>query len=315
MNISIEPGTYIVAVSGGVDSLVLLDLLVKQSPVTSRQSPARATGDKQLKTSDYVRLIVAHYDHGIRHDSHLDRELVQQVARQHGLPFVYDEGNLGDASEADARKARYDFLHRVRTAAGAGAIITAHHQDDLLETAILNLLRGTGRRGLTSLGSTDIIRRPLLAIPKQKLIDHAKSRGIKWHEDATNADTRYRRNHVRHQLLTKFSPGHKQKLLAIINELERTNREIDQHLANHLHLQPALDKLDRHEFIMLPHNLAREVMMAWLRRHDVRDITTQTLERLVTAAKTFQPGRQADVDRQKILLVKHKVLALSPRDR
>lgn len=294
MDIDLEPGTYVVAVSGGVDSMVLLDIL-------------HGLND--------INLVIAHYDHGIRHDSDLDRKLVQETAIRHRLPFVYDEGNLGDVSEATARKARYDFLYRVRQAAGARAIITAHHQDDLLETAVLNLLRGTGRKGLTSLGSTDIIKRPLLEIPKKHLIEHARKKGIKWREDSTNTDTRYRRNHVRSNVLSKFSEADRDQLLTIIKSLQVTNQQIDRHITNHLYVQPALDRLDRHQFIMLPHAVAREVMLAWLRRHQVEDISSRTLERLVTASKTFSIGQETDVDKHHKLKVKHKLLALMTTDR
>ena len=146
MKLELEPGVYVVAVSGGVDSMVLLDLLRRQ---------------KDLK------LVVAHLDHGIRSDSDLDRQLVQQVASKHGLAFVYNTAQLGPgASEALARKARYNFLRRVQLATNATAIVTAHHQDDLIETAILNLLRGTGRKGLSSLGDDKHLRRPLLHVSK-----------------------------------------------------------------------------------------------------------------------------------------------------
>lgn len=294
MNINLEPDTYVVAVSGGVDSMALLDIL--------RQQPG-------------LKLIVAHFDHGIRNESSLDRRLVQAVAKSHGLKFIYDEGNLGEISEAAARQARYNFLYRVREASCARAIITAHHQDDLLETAIHNLLRGTGRKGLTSLKSTDVIKRPLLHLSKQELIDYAKANNLAWNEDATNQDTKYRRNYIRHNLLPKFSAADRQKLTDIINNLHKTNQEIDNHLINHLHLHPAIDKLDRHEFIMLPHSVAREVMNSWLLKHDVKDISKRTLERLVTVAKTLGADRQVDVDKRYVIDVRQKSLALSRRDR
>src|SRR5689334_6585659 len=117
-----KPGHYVVAVSGGVDSMALLHML------NSRPD---------------LKLTVAHFDHGIRDDSAQDLLLVEKVAKSYGRPFVFKAGRLGpDASEAGARTARYRFLRQVLRDCGAKAIITGHHQDDLLETAILNMLRG-----------------------------------------------------------------------------------------------------------------------------------------------------------------------------
>jgi tRNA(Ile)-lysidine synthase len=129
MDISVEPGRYVIAVSGGVDSVALLHALTKR--------PA-------------LDMIVAHFDHGIRPESAQDAAFVRTLAESYGLPFVTDRVELGpDASEASARQARYSFLRTLQRQYDATSIITAHHQDDLLETAIINLLRGTGRRGLT----------------------------------------------------------------------------------------------------------------------------------------------------------------------
>lgn len=295
MNVDVEPGTYVVAVSGGVDSMVLLDLL--------RQNPD-------------IKLVVAHYDHGIREDSEIDRKLVQDIAKKHGLVFVYDEGNLGpDASEATARKARYDFLHSVRQATGARVIITAHHEDDVLETAVINMLRGTGRKGLASLKSTDLILRPLLHVPKSQIKTYAKEHNLKWREDSTNQDTKYLRNYIRHKILPKFSADERQKLSELVAETRRLNTEIENLLALGLHLQPAVDSLDRHWFIMLPHNVAREVMAEFLRKHKARGFTTKTLDRLIIAAKTFKPGQQADVDKNHVLKINKSRLALTRRER
>ena len=90
MKVQLEPGKYVVAVSGGVDSMSLLHA---------------------LKDLPDVELVVAHFDHGIRPDSAQDRELVQKIADEYGLSFEYTQGHLGkDASEEQARKARYEFL-------------------------------------------------------------------------------------------------------------------------------------------------------------------------------------------------------------
>jgi tRNA(Ile)-lysidine synthase len=312
---AIKPGTYVVAVSGGVDSMALLDMLVKQAMSYETGAMRKEASDSPL-TAHRSPLIVAHYNHGIREDSHEDRQLVQDVARRHGLPFVYDEGRLGpEASEEVARKARYDFLHRVREASGARAIITAHHQDDLLETAVHNMLRGTGRRGLVSLRSRDRVQRPLLHVSKADLIAYAKDQGLAWREDVTNSDLRYRRNYIRHKILPRLSDEQKQELLQHIRTIQQVHDELETQLVNHLHLHPGKSELNRHWFIMLPHDVAREVLATWLRRHGVKDLDRRTLERLVVAAKTFAPGKQADVDKMYALHTEKAVLALRLRDR
>ncbi len=310
MKLDIKPGRYVVAVSGGVDSVVLLYLLVQQ------KKPKANTGDKRRKAGDYFQLVVAHFDHGIREDSAEDREFVQRLAASYGLPFVFDAAQLGPkASEETARKARYEFLHRTKEAANADAIITAHHQDDVIETAIINLLRGTGRRGLTALKSDKDIIRPLLHVTKQEILDFAKEHELAWREDATNKETKYLRNYIRKNLVPRFSEQRKQELLGYIKLLRDRNREIDESLAKFLDMQLKEDVLDRHQFVMLPHSVAKEVMAAWLRQNGIAGYTARLLEQLVTDAKTLQKGKRLDVNDSMIIVVGEDELALRPRER
>lgn len=291
MNALLEPGLYVVAVSGGVDSVALLHLLTNQPD---------------------VRLIVAHYDHGIRDDSAEDRRHVAGLAQQYVLPFVYNEGHLGaGASEAIARDARYAFLHKVREQSGAVAIVTAHHEDDALETALLNLLRGTRRRGLSSLRSTDVIKRPLLGHTKQQITKYARANGLVWREDSTNASDAYRRNHVRHHLMTKLTPLQRQHLSAHVHRAAKLNDQIDQMLTNVLHVQPGMNALDRSFYARLPHDVARELMYAWLRREGIKDLTSKRLETVVVAAKTYKRGQRISLDSTHELRVGTKRLALT----
>lgn len=295
MKLKLEPGVYVVAVSGGVDSMVLLEVL--------RYVPG-------------LELVVAHFDHGIRPDSGEDRLLVQRTAARYGLVFESEAGNLGPrTSEDTARQARYDFLHRVRKTHGARGIITAHHQDDVLETAVHNLLRGSGRLGMTALRTRDVVIRPLLHIDKAEISAYAKEHKLTWREDSTNTDMRYRRNYIRHKILPKFSREQREELLQHIRQLEKLNDEIDQCISGMINSQPGKCELDRHWFIMLPHDLSREVLATWLRGCGVMELSTTMLERLVMAAKTYHIGKLADIDKRYVLHIGAKNLAIRARDR
>ncbi len=193
--INIKTGKYIVAVSGGVDSVVLLDLLSRQ---------------KNLE------LVVAHFDHGIRKESKKDAQFVEELAAKYNLPFISKEEKLGEAaSEEAARSARYTFLEAARTKQKAVAIITAHHADDVLETMIINILRGTGWRGISALRSEKTIIRPLLHLQKDELYNYAKQRSLLWCEDETNTDEKYLRNYVRLNITSKLSLSEKQRFLKL----------------------------------------------------------------------------------------------------
>lgn len=305
-------GTYVVAVSGGVDSVVLLHLLMQQygSPVSSSQSVSSTTGDKRLVTSDSSRrFVVAHYDHGIRPDSADDRKFVQDIAKKHKLTFVHELGNLGpDTSEDTARKARYEFLKSVQSGAKAKAIITAHHQDDVLETAIMNILRGSGRRGLTALKTTDKLIRPLLGYSKDQIREYAQQQAIAWREDPSNTDTKYTRNHIRHNILTKLTPGQRAQFVILLDQLTEINKQIDEQLVSMLHLQPGVDELDRSWFTGLPHSIACEVIHAWLRHHKIKNINRKTVERLVIVVKTSKVGKSISVDaKHKLVISRNRV--------
>jgi tRNA(Ile)-lysidine synthase len=290
MELVIDPGKYVVAVSGGVDSMVLLDLLRQEAG---------------------VELIVAHFDHGIRPESFRDRELVERVCRQHRLTFVYAEGRLGaNASEETARNARYAFLRKVATEHKAKRIITAHHQDDVIETVLLNILRGTGRKGLASLGSNEEMLRPLLPWPKKELIAYAKVHDLVWHEDETNQDESYLRNYIRLRIMPKLSTAQRRQLLTIVQDVKEKNIEIDQEIANILQ-KADQDVLEKHRILLAPHDVACEVMAGWLRANGLSDFDRQTIERLVVGVKTRRPGTRLDIFKRHSLLIDKDMLHIT----
>lgn len=268
-----------------------------------------------LNKQPSLKLIVAHFDHGIREDSHLDRELVEQYAKNSHLPFVHTKGMLGPkASEATAREARYKFLKSVQESSGAQAIVTGHHQDDMLETALLNMLRGTGRRGLTALKSTDGIIRPLLMYPKERIKEYATTHKLAWREDSTNTDLHYRRNYIRHNFMTKLTPGQRAQFVILLDKLAEINTEIDKELISLLHTQPATDTIDRDWFIGLPHDISREVLHHWLSRHGAPDLNRKRIEQLVVAIKTAKPSTTHDVSKKYKLHVKKQDVQIKIAD-
>lgn len=273
MKVSIKPGTYIVAISGGVDSVVLLNMLM-------------------VNKLSNMNLVVAHFDHGIRDNSAKDREFVQQLAKKYEIPFEYAEGELGpSASEATARSARYSFLRVIKQKYKADAIITAHHQDDVLETMIMNLLRGTGRKGLTSLQSKGDINRPLLGFTKQQLIEYALQHKLQWREDESNQDESYTRNWIRHKIIPKLTKDQKEQLLRTHTVQAQNNQLIDDILHSFIDIAQQ-ERLKKILFTTLPYDITLEVTAHWLRVNNIKEFDKKMLERVVIGAKTLPNGKK-----------------------
>jgi tRNA(Ile)-lysidine synthase TilS/MesJ len=179
----------------------------------------------------------------------------------------------------------------------------------------MNLMRGTGRRGLSSLKSSGVIKRPLLQFQKNELLGYANSEGIAWREDSTNSDERYLRNYIRLCIMPRFDDVDRAALLAMVQRAKVLNDAISDVVVDYLHLQPSRTVLDRHEFIMLPHAVAREVMAEWLLQNTSVELSRKILERLVHAAKTGRNNSLIDIDKQFWLKIDRKRLALIPRER
>jgi tRNA(Ile)-lysidine synthase TilS/MesJ len=184
-----------------------------------------------------------------------------------------------------------------------------------METAIINLLRGTGRKGLTALGSQKHIARPIKHISKADLVAYANEQGLTWREDSTNNDETYLRNYVRKRLMTRFDSQARRKLLAIIEDANATNKQLDGLLAEELSEHSINGTVDRGWFIQLPHDVSKEIMAAWLRFHGERNFDSKTLERLVVAAKAGRTGGRYDVRSGATMKVGADNLALAGDER
>lgn len=203
----------VVAVSGGVDSVVLLDFLVRFF--------RNKNGQKWLEEN----LIVAHFEHGIRgKESQEDCEFVRRLAEKDRLKFEFEHGNLGEnSSEEKARNARYTFLRKIAKRENA-IIFTAHHKNDLAETFALNLARGGGWRAVACFDSPDI-ERPFLRFSKLEILKMAKQQGLVWREDSTNFSQKYTRNRIRKNV--KFSEEDLDRIFKIWQRQIELRREIE----------------------------------------------------------------------------------------
>ncbi|HEX3798477.1 MAG TPA: tRNA lysidine(34) synthetase TilS [Verrucomicrobiae bacterium] len=189
----------LVAVSGGLDSMVLLHVLAR------------------LALAQKWKLAVAHFNHQLRgRSSDADEKLVRNTAKKLKFPFVAERGNVKKwarekklSLEMAARELRHDFLARSAADLKFKKIALAHHADDQVELFFVRLLRGAGGDGMAGMkwlspSSKDkniFLARPLLDLPKATLAAYAKEQRIAFREDATNAQIEIQRNHLRHELL------------------------------------------------------------------------------------------------------------------
>lgn len=286
MKTNLQPGKYVVAVSGGVDSVVLLDLLCQQKGLD---------------------IVVAHFDHGMREDSIEDKNFVEDLARQYGLEFEAGTTSLGpDASEEKAREVRYNFLFGVLQERGAQAIVTAHHQDDVLETIIMNLSRGSGRKGLAPMNRPGILR-PLLDYSKAEIVDYAKAHNLQWREDSTNLDIKYLRNYVRINIVPKMSEPQKSELLALAKTSHEHNRDIDEILD--IFLEDDSDGFSREGFAVLPHAVAGEVVSHLLRKKQL-NFDRKNIEKIVIELKTLSVGSKIPISQGAYFLLDKNIVRI-----
>lgn len=260
---------YVVAVSGGIDSVVLLDMLVKR-------------GEQAL--------IVAHFDHGIRSDSADDARFVEGLAARYDLPFITRREELGkQASEEVARERRYAFLRTVCTQHG-GIIVTAHHADDVVETIAINLSRGTGWRGLAVL-ETKGIYRPLLDKTKQEIRDYALTQKLEWVEDSTNATDTYLRNRLRADIARQLPAAQKNEIRHLWRRQLELKRLIDDETATYL----SHNEYSRYFMTHIDDQAAIELLRAIVVNRTQCSLPRPQLARALLAIKTARAGAISEI--------------------
>ncbi|ADH97615.1 tRNA lysidine(34) synthetase TilS [Salisediminibacterium selenitireducens] len=232
----IQAGDHLlVAVSGGVDSMVLLHLL------------------HERRTRLSITLSAVHAHHHLRRESaDRDAELVASFCRELAIPFhlvhlsVEEERKLRNGSvQAVARDLRYEAFRHVMTETGANRLVTAHHGDDQIETVLLQLLRntaqgGSGMRALRPIEGGTLIR-PLLDTEKASLYRYAKDSGIPFREDESNDSRHYRRNRIRQDILPVLKEEHPgiHRQIGRYTEERQTESDYLDHLADEMLQEPS----------------------------------------------------------------------------
>jgi tRNA(Ile)-lysidine synthase len=195
----------VLAVSGGMDSMVLLS----------------AAARVHRKTRS--KLFVATFDHGTGKAAGRAAAMVSRECARLGIPCVSGRAETAGTREDEWRRARWTFLHAV-AADRSASVLTAHTLDDQIETVFMRILRDAGPRGLAGLYAESEIVRPLLSLRRAAIADYAGANRVKFREDPTNADRRHLRNRVRLDLLPSImrrNPTFAEDLLS----LARTSAE------------------------------------------------------------------------------------------
>lgn len=205
-----DTDSILLAVSGGIDSVAMLNLFL---------DTGHSSG-------------VVHCNFRLRgNDSDEDEIFVRNLAALHNLPFFVRRFETrayaqekGISVQVAARELRYACFEEIRQKHGFSKIAIAHNSDDAIETFFINLLRGTGIRGLTGIKSrSGSIIRPLLFASRAMIEDYAKQTSMAFRIDKTNLDSKYTRNYIRHEIiprLEKLNPGFRKTMLDTIGNLQ-----------------------------------------------------------------------------------------------
>ena len=264
----------IVAVSTGVDSMALLDLL------------------QRLPDGRRPRLLVAHVNHELRDQSTVEEAYLTNYCRQAGLSWRVAHWTKEDhpehGVEEAARHFRYAFFKRLLAEYHAAAVVTAHHANDLAETMLMKMTRGgqldqlVGIRDQRPLGRGKLVR-PLLPFTKAELYRYARARGLKWFEDQTNQELTVARNRYRHQIIPALERENPQLITHLLDYRAQLTELLawrNQELARLLDSVQAGQHLELVAFTQLPDFQQAELLRYWLEQSGVTDLKADLINQV-----------------------------------
>ena len=286
---------YLVGVSGGVDSMALLDMLVKKA----------------------YNVIVVHYNYHFRENSDLDENLVRSYCQNHHLPFYVRQGDKKEYQKGNfemlAREKRYAFYKEIGDLNGIDTIILGHHLNDHLETIVMQLQRHN-TKGYLGIKEQSYVKnmhvvRPLLKLKKQQLIDYCTKNHLEYHEDYTNYDTRYTRNHVRHIDLKKYN---EQELL------EKASKHNQQYKKQQAKLQQIYQEYDQNHFLYLdklPTESLDQIIYYMLKKEIYPPLITENLvQEIIKQIHSQKPNIEISLPVNFVFIKKYNNIAVRKKE-
>jgi tRNA(Ile)-lysidine synthase len=288
----------LLALSGGLDSSVLLHLLVLLKPILR------------------FELHALHVHHGLSPNADAWAALCMEQCQSLDVPIRVVQVNVDQSSklgiEAEARQMRYQALFDERLSIQADFIVTAHHQDDQAETFILQLMRGAGVKGLSSMAEVDRIRsliRPLLRVSRQALYDYAIQNELQWCDDESNDNTQYERNFVRHDVM----PILQARYPSVKSVLSRTAS----HLAEANALLNTLAEIDAQTLVVndsvclqglsqLSNSRAKNLLRWWFAQHYLSMPTSDHLAEMLQQLLNAKPDAELSIKIQHYTLRRYQ---------
>ena len=279
------PGArYLIGVSGGRDSVTLLDALVDLG---------------------YKKLIVCHLNHKLREASDADARFVRKLVATYNKTIVgqaHINLELGSANvttlakkkkmsiEVAAREARYSFFARVAKRRRCHTIFLAHHADDLAETFLINLFRGTGLTGLGAMREVATRRidnvgltivRPLLSVWRDEIDSYVREHRLRFREDASNKNLAPLRNRIRHRVIPYLEKTFRRNIRQNIWRTATIAAEEENWIDNQMRVSPHReDRLSVKGLRALPVALQRRTILKWLRAQNLSEIGFEAIERV-----------------------------------
>lgn len=291
--------TFILAVSGGADSSAL----------------ACAIKDLLQRKKFKSRFILAHFNHGLRGDkSDKDENFVKELASRLELEVITEKADFAELKsnlEERAREARYEFLRRVAENYGAFGVLTAHTINDQAETFLMNLIRGSGTKGLSAMKpirefATDkqktLLIRPLLRWAKRTdTEEYCRRCNIEFCEDEMNEDPRFFRARIRHQLipfLQSFNPRIVEVLARTANIIGEENEILEQIINN-----VTKEELKTSELKKFPASFRHRILRMWLekQRGDLKGLSLVHIEAIERLALSRKSGRIVELPKGEVV--------------